>query len=334
VFPRKFIPQRRSRVNYDLYAANGNTIHTYGWLPLSLNLGLRREFTWRFVVADVTEPLIGADFLTHFGLLVDCRNNRLLDNVTSLSTPAQAASPRIASIEVTNTGTPVDALLSDEFSDLIRPSGVRRDVQHNTIHIRTTPGPPVTCRPRRLAPDRLKVAKAQFDAMVRDGTARPSESPWSSALHLVPKKDNGWRPCGDYRALNSRTVPDCYPVRHIHDYSHQISGCRVFTKIDLVRAYNQIMSIPVMSKRPQSPLLLAYSSSPSCLLVCATLHEQSATWTLILLRLLRRHPRLLPIPRGARAPSTGSLRPTAHLRDYHQPDKVRLPRTRGHLPRL
>jgi hypothetical protein len=76
--------------------------------------------------------------------------------------------------------------------------------------------------------------------MVRDGTARPSKSPWSSALHLVPKKDEGWRPCGDYRTLNSRTVPDCYPIRHIQDYSHQLSGCCVFTKIDLVRAYNQI----------------------------------------------------------------------------------------------
>jgi hypothetical protein len=56
VYPRRLIPRRRERVNYDLCAANGITIHTYGWLPLSLNLGLRRDFTWRFVVADVTHP--------------------------------------------------------------------------------------------------------------------------------------------------------------------------------------------------------------------------------------------------------------------------------------
>jgi hypothetical protein len=44
------------------------------------------------MVADVTQPLIGADFLSHFGLLVDYRNDRLLDGITSLSGPAQAAS--------------------------------------------------------------------------------------------------------------------------------------------------------------------------------------------------------------------------------------------------
>jgi hypothetical protein len=166
---------------------------------------------------------------------VDCKNNRLLDAVTSLSAPAQAAISQTSSVKVISGGSTVDTLFS-EFPDLIRPTGVQREVRHNTVHhIRTTPNPPVTCRPRQQAPDRLAIAKAEFDAMLREGTARRSESSWSLALHIVPKKDKG-----DYRALNARTIPDRYPVRHIHDYSHHLSGCCFFSKIDLVRAYNQI----------------------------------------------------------------------------------------------
>jgi hypothetical protein len=75
--------------------------------------------------------------------------------------------------------------------------------------------------------------------MLREGKASRSDSFWSSALHIVPKKENGWRPCGDYRALNARTNLDHYPVHHIHGYSHQLSVCSIFFKIDLVTACNQ-----------------------------------------------------------------------------------------------
>jgi hypothetical protein len=171
----KLIAQCRTRINYDVHAASGTTIHTYGWLPLSLNLGLRRDFTWRFVVADVTQPLVRADFLSHFGLLVDCRNNCLLDGFTSSSAPAQTPNSRTSSVKVIGGSTSVDTLLS-EFPDRTRLTGVQREVCHNTFHhIRTSPGPPVTCQPRLLTPDRLAIAKAEFDAVVRYGTASRSE---------------------------------------------------------------------------------------------------------------------------------------------------------------
>lgn len=67
-----------------LYAANGSTIRTYGKKILAINFGLRRQFDWQFVIADVTRPIIGADFLSHYGLLVDLKNKRLIDEVTKL----------------------------------------------------------------------------------------------------------------------------------------------------------------------------------------------------------------------------------------------------------
>jgi hypothetical protein len=41
-----------------------------------------------FILPDVTQPLIGADFLSHFGLLVDCKRKRLLDEVKKKKTTA------------------------------------------------------------------------------------------------------------------------------------------------------------------------------------------------------------------------------------------------------
>lgn len=242
VFPRTATKTRRPQIAFELFAANGSPIHTYGFMQLDLDLGLRRAFPWRFIVADISKAIIGADFLSHYSLTVDCRNRRLIDTSTTLSTIATpASSTDVISSVKTVFGNSEFLKLLKEFPEITRPPGTFRHVNHNTVHyIKTTPGPPVHCTPRRLAPEKLKIAKHEFDEMLRNGTARPSKSPWSSPLHLVPKKEDGWRPCGDYRMLNARTIPDRYPIRHIQDFTHNISGCNVFSKIDLVKAYNQI----------------------------------------------------------------------------------------------
>jgi hypothetical protein len=172
VFPYKHLPGRRERTEYTLYITTETTIPTYGWISQSLNLELPRNFTWRFMVADVQLPITRVDLLSHYGLLIDCRNNRLVDGVTSLSTPGLAAQTSVPSMKTITNDTTADNLLA-EFPELTRPTGINRKVRHNTLHnICMTPGLPVTCRPRRLAPDRLAVTKAEFEAMLRDGTAQ------------------------------------------------------------------------------------------------------------------------------------------------------------------
>jgi hypothetical protein len=64
VFPRTRTNKGARESDYMLYAANGTKIATYGDKLITLNLRLRRSFPWRFIIANVENPIIGMDFFT------------------------------------------------------------------------------------------------------------------------------------------------------------------------------------------------------------------------------------------------------------------------------
>jgi hypothetical protein len=103
-----------------------------------------------------------------------------------------------------------------------------------------TTGRPVFAKARRLDKDKLKIAEAEFCSLEAAGIVRRSNSPWSSPLHMVPKADGSWRPCGNYRRLNTVTTPDRYPLPSMLDLSAKLHGCKFFSCVDLIKGYHQI----------------------------------------------------------------------------------------------
>lgn len=144
-------------------------------------------------------------------------------------------------ITLINGNTECDKLLK-EFQDITHSEYPLQEITSFTsvYHHIETKGPPVSEKARRLPPEKYEIARKEFEFMIKQGICRPSKSPWASPLHLVAKKNGEWRPCGDYRKLNAATVPDRYPVPHILDATLNLDGCKIFSKIDLTRAYNQI----------------------------------------------------------------------------------------------
>ncbi|GBL88698.1 hypothetical protein AVEN_70873-1 [Araneus ventricosus] len=129
-----------------------------------------------------------------------------------------------------------------KFSDITKPSQAKPviHIKHNTEHYIETRGSPVFCKARRLVPEKLQAAKREFQLLVSQGWCRPSKSAWASPLHMVTRKDD-WRPCGDYRRLNTQNVPDRFRIPHVHDFAQNLLIKKIFfSTIDLVRAYHQI----------------------------------------------------------------------------------------------
>lgn len=234
-----------------LYAANRSAIPTFGEKKLTLDIGLRRCFTWTFIVADVTQPILGNDFLHEYNLIPDLRGRRLLDATTSLT---------VAGLVVGTKNESLTTVKSDnKYHELLRKYiGVTRSAKfceprHPVRHHIVTKGPSCTDRARRLSQERFRHAKREIEEWIADGIINPSSSPFSSAMLMRRKKDGTWRIFGAYRQLNKMTLPDKYPVPHLRDFAHKLHKQNVFTTLDLERAY---FNIPVADEDKKKTALI------------------------------------------------------------------------------
>ncbi|GFW41313.1 transposon Tf2-11 polyprotein [Trichonephila clavipes] len=226
--------------NFFLFAANNTKIPAYGMVRKELNLGLRRPFIWTFIIADVSSPIIGADFLKHFNLLIDLKK-------------------KDANISFKN--------ILSEYPDLSNPSLISKSASHGTVHHIITTGTPVTARPRRLhsklydAVKRCKQALADAALLVHPSPSAPlalhvdaSDYAIGGALHQVVdselqplaffsrKLTSSEKSYSAYTTVNSLAIYSAF--RHFRQKSDKCSP-RQIRQLDFISQFTtNIVHIP------------------------------------------------------------------------------------------
>ena len=123
------------------------------------------------------------------------------------------------------------------FRETQESKSTRTSVKHR---INTDGHAPIKQRAYRVSPAERRTIHDEVEKMLKKGIIQPSESPWSSPVVLVKKKDGNWRFCVDYRRLNRITKKDVYPLPRIDDTLDSLRGSSFFSSMDLCSGYWQI----------------------------------------------------------------------------------------------
>ena len=104
-------------------------------------------------------------------------------------------------------------------------------------HAIETHGPPLRHPYRRQNPAVRREEMTQVQQMLSSNVIHPSNSPWTSPVVMVRKKDGSLRFCVDFRQLNAATVKDAHPLPRIDDLLDALHGAKWFSTLDLKSGY-------------------------------------------------------------------------------------------------
>ena len=134
--------------------------------------------------------------------------------------------------------------LLEEFVDVFAFNGELGDCNLMAHEINTGDAKPIHSAPYRQSHKVREAVQKQIGEWLEAGVIRPSRSPWSSPVVIVPKKDKTMRMCIDLRGVNKVTQRDVYPLPCVEDAFASLNGTMFFSSLDLNQGYMQIRMAP------------------------------------------------------------------------------------------
>lgn len=130
--------------------------------------------------------------------------------------------------------------IMEQFRDIsFEAKGLGRThlIEHR---INTGDTEPIKQRYYRMSPDKQRVIVEQLDEMLALDVVEACESPWSSPVLVVGKKDGKPRFCLDSRKLNSVTKKYAYSLPYVSEILDNLKDARYISSVDLSKAFWQI----------------------------------------------------------------------------------------------
>ena len=128
--------------------------------------------------------------------------------------------------------------LVDSFSDIFSDLPAKTNAIKHTIKVSSKE--PVKLKPYPLPFSSEQVVREEVNNMLLNYVIEPSDSPYSSPIVLVKKKDGSIRFCIDFRKLNSITIGDACPIPDHDHIMLKMHKAMFFTKLDMTKGYWQI----------------------------------------------------------------------------------------------
>lgn len=112
-------------------------------------------------------------------------------------------------------------------------------IQEYECQIRVIAGEPVYQRPYHIPITKLYKVDQEIQRMLQLGVIEPSDSPWSSPIVSIKKKNGEIRICLDARQINKRIIPDRECPMNIEEILLKFQGTKYLSTIDLTAGYWQ-----------------------------------------------------------------------------------------------
>ena len=192
--------------------------------------------------------ILGMDFITRYEVVLNAINKSISYRIDGSAVAALAITlpwgtetnveVKVSQLDPQQTCQLKNLLIkySDIFAEKITELGSAKNFEHRII----TTGPPISFRPHRGIPTLKPVIKQHVDELLKSGIIRKSRSPYGARIVMVRKpKDNSWRVCIDYRALNKVSQKDSFPLPLIADCLDMLHGAKYFSALDCLSGYHQ-----------------------------------------------------------------------------------------------